>query len=143
MTAFFEEFGVIRAQIAWRIDCGFAMNILANADQRRKLAAKISWVKKRAVADVPDKREHKRTIPRDPSSTLTLADGTTIPCFVIDVSRSGVAVSAELNPEIGTPLAVGKVVGRVVRRLEIGFAVQFLQIQGDDLLESIRGIPHP
>jgi hypothetical protein len=37
-----------------------------------------------------------------------------------------VAVSADLYPEIGTPLAVGKMIGRVVRRFAEGFAIEFL-----------------
>ena len=46
---------------------------------------------------------------------------------MIDVSVSGAAVSAELQPEIGTPLAVGACIGRVVRHLANGFAVQFVE----------------
>ena len=55
-----------------------------------------------------------------------LADGSSIPCLVIDASMSGVAVSSELQPEIGTPLAVGSCVGRVVRHFHDGFAVRFV-----------------
>jgi len=45
---------------------------------------------------------------------------------VIDFSDCGVAVSADLYPDVGTPLAVGKMIGRVVRRFAEGFAVEFL-----------------
>ena len=58
---------------------------------------------------------------------MTLADGTTQPCLVIDMSPSGVAVSAQLQPQIGTPLAVGACIGRVVRLLPDGFAVKFVE----------------
>ena len=58
-----------------------------------------------------------------------MADGTTTECVVMDVSASGIAVSADLIPDIGTPVAVGKVVGRVVRHFNDGFAVQFAQLQ--------------
>jgi len=49
-----------------------------------------------------------------------------MPCLVIDLSSSGAALSADYEPEIGEPLAVGKVVSRVARRLDVGFAVQFV-----------------
>jgi hypothetical protein len=43
------------------------------------------------------------------------------------MSTSGVAVSAEVQPEIGTPLAIGACVGRVIRLLPDGFAVEFVE----------------
>ena len=58
---------------------------------------------------------------------MTLADGTTQACLVIDMSPSGVAVSAQLQPQIGTPLAIGACIGRVVRLLPDGFAVKFVE----------------
>ena len=72
---------------------------------------------------------------------LTLADGSQLPCFVIDVSQSGVAVSADIWPSLGTPMAVGKLVGRVVRYLDVGFALQFMQIQELDQLELMMAPP--
>ena len=63
-------------------------------------------------------------------------------CFVIDISTSGVAVSADVQPEIGTPLAVGSLVGRVVRHLDDGFAVQFVQVVDADGLEQ-KLVTHP
>ncbi|HEX9595407.1 MAG TPA: hypothetical protein VF982_00890 [Anaerolineales bacterium] len=38
-----------------------------------------------------------------------------------------IAVSAEIWPGLGTPMAVGKLVGRVVRYLDVGFALQYVQ----------------
>jgi hypothetical protein len=58
-----------------------------------------------------------------------LADGTVHSCFIIDMSVSGVAVSAQLQPPIGMPLAIGACIGRVVRLLPDGFAVKFVETQ--------------
>jgi hypothetical protein len=58
-----------------------------------------------------------------------LADGTIQRCFIIDMSVSGVAVSAEVQPPIGMPLAIGACIGRVVRLLPNGFAVKFVELQ--------------
>ena len=92
--------------------------------ERYKLAAKIEWYEKRKHQDIEDHRANARIIPRNPHSTLVLADGTTTDCLVKDVSATGVAVHADLMPEIGTPVAVGKAVGRVVRHFSDGFAVR-------------------
>jgi len=72
-------------------------------------------------------RKDARIIPVNPHSILTLADGTIQDCFVIDMSPSGVAVSAPMQPQIGTPLAVGACIGRVIRLLPDGFAVKFVE----------------
>jgi len=60
---------------------------------------------------------------------MTLADGTVHGCHIVDVSMSGVAVSAEIQPPTGTPLAIGACVGRVVRHFPNGFAVKFVNEQ--------------
>jgi hypothetical protein len=62
-------------------------------------------------------------------------------CFIIDISTSGVAVSANVQPEIGTPLAVGTLVGRVVRHLDDGFAVRFVKIEDSETLEQKLIVP--
>ena len=68
-------------------------------------------------------------VPREPLSSMILADGSTVKCLIIDMSRSGVAVSAGVVPDIGTPLAVGKLIGRVIRHFKGGFAVEFVDRQ--------------
>ena len=59
------------------------------------------------------------------------------------MSISGVAVSAEVTPELRTPLAVGKVVGRVVRHLPGGFAIEFVQPLELPMLERMLIRPMP
>jgi hypothetical protein len=77
--------------------------------------AKLIWLEQNKNFDVPDMRMHKRVVPEAPHSTLIFPDGSMLGCFVIDLSASGVAVSADIVAEIGTVLAVGKVTGTVVR----------------------------
>ena len=69
---------------------------------------------------------------------LILADGTVHDCFIIDISSSSAGISAEIEPPpIGTPLAIGACVGRVIRVLETGFAVKFIQRQDIDNLSRL------
>jgi hypothetical protein len=97
---------------------------------RQGFADKLTWLEnKQKEPSIPDLRKDARIIPANPHSTLTMADGATHGCFVIDMSVSGVAVSSPLQPEIGTPLAVGACIGRVVRLLPDGFAIKFVGAQ--------------
>jgi hypothetical protein len=45
------------------------------------------------------------------------------------MSITGAAVSAEVQPPVGMPLAIGACIGRVVRLLPNGFAVKFVERQ--------------
>jgi hypothetical protein len=137
VIAYFFRFGQLEGQITRVLERGFVMDIKASEDERAKLAVKLAWLEDHKNHDVNEARKHERIVPRDPYSTLTLADGSSLTCLVIDMSVSGVAVSAEVMPAIGTPLAVGKVVGRVRRHFNEGFAVEFLEVQNIDMLPHL------
>ena len=139
ITVNFEPFGTLRGQVVRHVDGGFGMEIDADPEDREKLASKIDWYKKRTFAGLTDKRKHRRFMPREPRSALILANGHVLPCLIIDMSASGAAVSADVDPPIGEPLAIGRVVARVVRRLEVGFAVRFLsELELETMEEMLR-----
>ena len=133
-----EHFGKLEGTIERLLDNrGFMVRISATDEERERLADRIDWFEKHKNLEVPDKRTQTRFAPDDPYSTLLLADGTVVTCFVIDLSVSGAAVSSDYVPEIGTVLAVGKIVGRVARHFDGGFAVQFVQVQDRENLEAL------
>ena len=136
LSANFEPFGTVRGRVERLIDGGFSMAIETSAEERDLLIKRIGWYKKRVFHGVADKRAHRRVMPRNPRSTILFADGSRLPCLIIDMSRSGAALSADVQPDLGTPLAVGRVVARVVRWLDVGFAVQFLIEQEPENLED-------
>jgi len=126
-----ETFGRLHGSIMRLMTNGFVMSIAANPQTREKLAAKLDWLdKQKDSPDLPDNRRHARVVPKNPMATILLGDGSSTSCLVMDFSDSGVAVSADLYPELGTPLAVGKMVGRVIRRFAEGFAVEFTEKMG-------------
>ena len=141
VTAHFQDFGMLRTRVSRELPTGFMLDLDLDDDGREKLAAKIRWRKQNAIKLVPDKRDYPRIMPRYPRSELIMADGSRWPCFVIDISQSGAAVSAAILPGRGTPVAIGSMVGRVVRRLEVGFAVEFIEIHPPDGLEAGLSVP--
>lgn len=130
-----DEFGKLEGEIIRALDGGFVMSISATDEERQKLRTKIEMYENIKNYDFSDRRMHKRVVPADPRSTLIFSDGSRRECFVIDISESGAAISVDMRPEIGTPLAVGTVVGRVVRHFAEGFAVEFVQRQNIETLE--------
>jgi hypothetical protein len=131
------QFGRLQGKILRAMERGFVMRITATDVERTKLARKILWLEKHKNHELPECREHGRIVPEDPHSTLILPDGRRLTCLVIDMSVSGAAVSAEIVPELGMPLALGKVIGRVVRRFDEGFAIQFISAQHPRTLEHM------
>jgi hypothetical protein len=123
-----EPFGQLHGVITRLITTGFVMSVAANPQVRERLAAKLDWIaKQKASPELADSRRSARVVPKNPMAHILLADGSITSCLVIDFSDSGVAVSADLYLEPGTPLAVGKMIGRVVRRFSEGFAVEFTE----------------
>jgi hypothetical protein len=132
-----DRLGDLRGVIARRTRVGFVMSISATQPERAKLKAKIDWFQKSRVRQVVDKRTHDRLTPSNPHSTLIFGNGSTLRCFVIDMSSSGAAISANVTPDTGTPLALGTVVGRVVRHLPNGFAIRFVSAIDVKALEDL------
>jgi hypothetical protein len=127
ITSYFGDFGTLQGRISDTTAGGFLLELAMTPVMREKMSNQLSWLEKRQKdLTIQDERKQARIVPASPHSTLTFGDGTMHNCFVIDMSASGAAVSADVQPEIGTPLAVGTCIGRVVRHLPSGFAVQFV-----------------
>lgn len=143
LTSYFGAFGEFEGSISDTMHGSFLLELEMTRAQRERMSEKLTWLeKKQGDPTLPDERGNTRSVPRTSHSTLTLADGSIHACVVIDMS---VSVSAELEPPIGTPLAVGACVGRVVRIFPGGFAIKFVERRNlDDLNRLIvRAEPRP
>ncbi|WP_022723255.1 PilZ domain-containing protein [Rhodopseudomonas sp. B29] len=136
VSSYFSDFGKLDGHISDTVAGGFLLELAVTREMRERLSNQLAWLEKR-LSDpaVLDARQNARIVPACPHSTLIFGDGSVHACFVIDMSISGVAVSADVQPEIGTPLAVGGCVGRVVRHRPDGFAVKFTELQSRAELE--------
>jgi DNA-binding transcriptional regulator YbjK len=89
--------------------------------------------------DAPDLRIHPRFVPARRRTKMVFADGTTLHCLIRDVSVSGAAITCDTIPAIGTVLAIGVLVGRVVRHFKGGFGVKFTERLSDIRLDAMVG----
>lgn len=136
LTTTFENLGILRGRIDRLLDGGFAIAFDLSDAERATLAARIEWLKRRSLKSVDDRRVHRRVLPRDPRAKLVVSGGESVECLIIDMSQSGVAISADVLPPLGTPVGVGAVPGKVVRHLASGFAVRFAEVQPLAQIES-------
>ena len=130
ITSHFGEFGEFEGSISDSKNGSILLELEMTPERRQWMADKLAWLEMtRQDPQIQDARQDARFVPQVSHTTLTMADGKVSTCFIIDMSATGVAVSSEFQPAIGTPLAVGSLVGRVVRVFETGFAVKFVEKQ--------------
>ena len=134
----FDKFGKFEGPVIRIGQRGFVMRIMATAEDRSKVAGKIAWIEDK---NSPDGRRHERFVPFDARSTVSLTDGRTLRCEIIDYSIFGAAVFADIEPELGAALKVGQVIGQVVRQFGGGFAVEFPAVQSLRTLEDLLTRP--
>jgi hypothetical protein len=139
VTSYFGPFGAFEGSISDTMNGSFLVELEMTHDQRVRMSEQLTWLEKRQKdPSLLDQRDDSRLIPKNPHTTLTLADGSVHSCLVIDMSPTGAAVSSELQPPLGMPLAIGACIGRVVRLFATGFAIRFVERQDlDDLRRLI------
>ena len=146
VKSYFSEFGKLEGFISDTMSGAFLFELEMTRPLREKLASKLTWLeKKQKNPSILDARKDARIIPANPHTMLTLADGSIHECFVIDMSIAGASVSAQVQPPVGMPLAIGACIGRVVRLSRNGFAVKFVEPQNRHDLNRlvIRSAPLP
>jgi c-di-GMP-binding flagellar brake protein YcgR len=136
VIAYLDHIGRVEGKITRIIDNGFAMTIAATARKRDKLAAQLTWLANRDILDLPEDLGHDRIVPDNPIAVLTLEDGSKMTCRIIDLSPSGAAIAAETCPPQRSLVMFGRVQARVVRNLENGFAIEFVDEQLVETLEE-------
>jgi hypothetical protein len=138
VIAYVDHLGRLEGKIARLLDTGFAMTVEATLRKRDKLAAQLTWLANRNILNLPEDRRHGRFIPRKTMARLILPNSNNVTCRIIDLSESGaaVAIAPELRPAVGSMVTIGKTMGRVVRHIEDGFAIEFTRLQHPDFIEE-------
>jgi hypothetical protein len=139
VVLYLEEIGRLEGAIARLIPEGFAVRLNATPRKREKIASQLTWLANRESLGLPEGRTHERLKPVVSSTTLRIDAGREIPARIIDVSMSGVALSASIVPALGSSVLVGRTPGRVVRHFDGGVGVNFLLPISPDLFhEGLR-----
>jgi hypothetical protein len=139
VVAYIDHIGRVEGRCTRVFENGFAMTISATLRRRDKLADQLTWFANRQNLGLPEDRRHKRIELRNPRSVLTLPDGSTVECRVVDVSLSGASIAARVKPPLGSPVKLGRTQARVVRHLDSGFAIEFSRLQNPETLEADVG----
>jgi len=129
VVAYLDHLGRLEGIVARTFFGGFAIRMKLPPAKRDKLADQLTWLANRALLGTPEDRRHERIQPRNPRTTLKLANGREFVVLLIDISQSGAAVAVDVRPAIGERVTVGSTPAQVVRQFDDGVAVEFTRIK--------------
>jgi hypothetical protein len=133
----FDTVGVRHGVVERVLPEGFIVTFSGDGVAEGDLDARIDWLKRKSRGQAAEHRIAKRVLPRNPDVVVVLGAEKFLEARIKDMSETGVALQATVQPQLGHLLAVGSVAGHVARHFPGGFAVHFLERQN---LTEIEGL---
>lgn len=138
IVAYVDDIGRVEGISAEPVPGGFRVLFSLSGARRDRFSARLAWLTNKN-AETAEHRRHVRYEPKQSQSHITLPDGRTYGCEVMDISLSGAAVKVDVVPSLGTHVMLGKMRGRVVRYHDTGIAIEFLRpLDRTQLSEQVR-----
>lgn len=129
---YLDDFGRFEGRVVRGLEGGFAIETAISGPRRERLQQRLEALARGEKIDVSARRAFARYVPGEAgleeSSVLTLADGKSISCRIIDMSLGGAQVAVDPRPAIGTQVSIGRMEGRIVRHTEEGVGIQFTKV---------------
>lgn len=129
LTVRIERIGQFKAIVRRLQEDSIAIEFAYRRDRAARLADKLI-----CLINDDTESENRRAESREPvryASSLTLPDGRTVPCEVIDRSELGAAVAISPAPRVGTKVHLGERAGVVVRTEDGIAGLRFYPESGD------------
>ena len=138
VVAYFDALGRIEGNIVRHLENGFAMTATLNQVKQEKLVNQLTWLVNCKALGLPEDRRHERLVPREVNTTIRLPDASLAPAKIVDISRSGAAVTCAKNAPLGSLIHIGRRRARVVRVFDYGMALEFaLPLSFDQFDENV------
>ena len=127
IVIYLDTLGRIEGEIVRINPDGFALQLRASDHKREKIVNQLTWlVNKDRLSNIEDRR-HDRIIPRKTKVKLTMVNGESYDCQILDISLGGAAVLVEPKPEVGQLVTLGLTPGRVIAQREQDISIEFLE----------------
>lgn len=132
VIVYLDDYGRFEGKVVRSYEGGFAIETTIAGPRRERLRQRLEALARGEKLEISARRAFARYAPGEAgleeSSILTLADGESMPCRIIDMSLGGAQVAVENRPPIGTEVSIGRMSGRIVRHTEEGIGIQFTNI---------------
>ncbi|MEP7455364.1 PilZ domain-containing protein [Phyllobacterium sp. SB3] len=136
VIAYIDHIGRVEGTVERLVSGGFLVSLIASDRKKNKIAAQLTWLANKHELDMPEDRRHQRIAPRNPITSLSMADGRKYPCRIVDLSISGAAVELRMRPALNSQVILGTMRGRVVRHFEEGVAIEFSSVQSREAIDA-------
>ncbi len=128
IIGYFYTIGRIEGTVLRVKPRSFILDLVTTLVKRDRLASQLIWLANRDILNLPEDRRHDRVVPNDPRISVrykAAPDNDPVNGHLIDVSRSGAALSIRGHFEKGEEIIIGTTPARVVRVFDGGIAVEF------------------
>jgi PilZ domain-containing protein len=133
IIVYLNDLGRFEGVVVRFISEGFAVETQLPPLQRQRLVERIDWL-------LQENQENRRkSVRRTPTSNelteykhIIIKDGIEVPFNVLDISTTGAHLQIRNRPSIGTPVTLGRNLGRVVRHTDEGVGIEFLNATKSD-----------
>jgi hypothetical protein len=129
IVAYFDHIGALEGNVVRRYDGGFAMTLAVTPQRREKLSQRLDELVERGSAPPASERRQELRRSANDKSALTLVDGSTHECRILDVSLTGASLETTARPAVSALVTLGKQRARCVRHTQDGIAVTFLDVE--------------
>jgi len=136
LVAYIDEIGRVEGTAVNVSEESFRLQFKLTPMKRERIFKRLEWLRDKAAGKAHDQRRHQRYQPKNSQSVITLSDGRSYPCKVLDISLSGASVETSVLPALGTHIMLGKMYGRVVRYHEQGLGIEFLRPMDQNTLRA-------
>ncbi len=138
LVLYLDEIGRLEGEVIHRTSTGFTLGLALSPPQADRLQERLDWLRSRSgdEAGGEAQRRHARYQPSDTASQISLPDGRSYPCEIIDISVSGAAVRVDVIPAVGSYVMIGKMRGRVTRIHSEGVGIEFVKMLDTEGLKS-------
>ena len=139
IVIYLDTLGRIEGEIVRITPEGFALQLRATGHKREKIVNQLTWlVNKDRLSNIEDRR-YDRIIPKRTKVKLTLVNGESYDCQILDISLGGAAVLVEPKPAVGQLVTLGQTPGRVIGQRDQDISIEFLEILDPSSLERQFG----
>lgn len=128
IIAYIDEVGRLEGVVTRVEDNAAAIEFRVPRSKQERIVETLIWLKDVHSGHASETRRHHRIKPDASTSRLTLPDGSSHPCQVIDISMGGANLRVQAAPDVGATVMLGKMRARVVRVHGDGVAIQFLDV---------------
>ncbi len=128
IIGYFHTVGRVEGIVAEVREDEFTLALTSNATKRNRFANQLMWLSNKDLLNLRDDRRHERILPIKSDVTVSakrVGAEIVYSARIIDLSRSGAAVSVFGRFNVGEEVVLGTTPARVVRAGENEFAAEF------------------